>query len=353
MEADGNLRGRATITDVAERSGTSIKTVSRVFNDEPFVRPATRTRVLQAAAELDYHPNIAARSLVRGRSFLIGLFYENPSPNYVVDLQTGSLDRLEGERFRLLLFPCQSAKAMSGKLLQLARASALEGVVLAPPLGDDPQTVKELIEARMPFVRIAPTTALDASPGVGIDDVAAARTMTEHLLELGHRRIAFVQGDPNHPSNSQRLDGFHKALSNAAVPFDEQLLEQGFYTFESGLAAGRRLFANRARPTAVFAANDDMAAGVCVAAKEYGLDIPGNVSIAGFDDSLISRVIWPQLTTIHQPTYDMAHVATGALLSLINKTPVEPAVCLPHRLIVRSSTAEAPGVGSTTRVRSL
>lgn len=342
MEAAGRQRARATITDVAKRSGTSIKTVSRVFNDEPFVREETRERVLKAAAELDYHPNMAARSLVRGRSFLIGLFYENPSPNYVVDLQTGALDRLHDERFRLLLFPCESARAMSGKLLQVARTSGLEGIVLAPPLGDDPRTVAELREGRMPFTRIAPTTALDASPMVGIDDIAAAQAMTQHLLSLGHRRIAFVQGDPGHASTRQRLCGFRAALDAAKVPFEPALLEQGMYTFESGLAAGRRLFAGRMRPSAVFAANDDMAAGVCVAAKEHGLDIPGTVSVAGFDDSLISRVTWPQLTTIHQPTYDMAHAATDALIALIDGRAHDRAVDLPHRLLVRGSTGPAP-----------
>ncbi|MFL0586518.1 LacI family DNA-binding transcriptional regulator [uncultured Sphingomonas sp.] len=338
MEAGDKRQVRATITDVAARSGTSIKTVSRVFNDEPFVRPETRRRVLEAAAALDYHPNMAARSLVRGRSFLIGLFYENPSPNYVVDLQTGALDRLHDERYRLLLFPCENARAVSGRLLQLARTSGLEGIVLAPPLGDDPQTVRDLVEARMPFVRIAPTTALDASPTVGIDDGAAAREMTDHLLSLGHRRIAFVQGDPDHPSNSQRLDGFRGAMQAAGATVDERLIEQGRYTFESGLAAGRRIFADRQRPTAVFAANDDMAAGVVVAAKEAGLDVPGHVSVAGFDDSLISRVTWPQLTTIHQPTYDMAHAATDALLALIEKRPLTPALRLQHQLLVRGST---------------
>ncbi|MDF2493394.1 LacI family DNA-binding transcriptional regulator [Sphingomonas sp.] len=336
--ADGRGQGRATITDVAERSGTSIKTVSRVFNDEPFVRPETRKRVLDAAAALDYHPNMAARSLVRGRSFLIGLFYENPSPNYVVDLQTGALDRLHDERYRLLLFPCESARVVSGKLLQLARTSGVEGIVLAPPLGDDPHTVNELVEARIPFVRIAPTTALDASPTVGIDDRAAAREMTDHLLSLGHRRIAFVQGDPAHPSNTQRLESFRAAMAAAGATVEERLIEQGNYTFESGLAAGRRIFADRQRPTAVFAANDDMAAGVVVAAKEAGLDVPGHVSVAGFDDSLISRVTWPQLTTIHQPTYDMAHAATDALLAVIEKRPIKQAVRLEHQLLVRGST---------------
>ncbi|HTG39050.1 LacI family DNA-binding transcriptional regulator [Sphingomonas sp.] len=334
-------RARATITDVARLSGTSIKTVSRVFNNEPFVRPATRKRVLDAAAELDYHPNIAARSLVQGRSFLIGLFYENPSPNYVVDLHTGSLDRLHGERYQLLLFPCESVANMSGRLLQVARASGLEGLILAPPLGDDPQTLQELTGAHFPFVRIAPTTAPGASPSVGIDDVSAARQMTRHLLDLGHRRVAFVHGDRLHPSTMLRHDGFLEALGERGVTPDPALLEEGNYTFESGVAAGRRLFASPMRPTAVFAANDDMAAGVLIAAKERGLDVPRQVSIAGFDDSLVARVVWPQLTTIRQPTCDMAKQATDVLLAMIDNRAFDSETRLDHQLLVRASTAVA------------
>lgn len=332
-------RTRSTITDVAALSGTSIKTVSRVFNDEPFVRPATRDRVLKAAATLDYHPNMAARSLVRGRSFLIGLFYENPSPNYVVDLQTGALDRLHDERFSLLLFPCESAATMSGKLLQVARASGLEGMVIAPPMCDDPATVRELVEARFPFVRIAPTVQPDASPAVGIDDIAAAREMTRHLLELGHKRIAFINGDPTHAASAERLIGFRQAMADHGLSVDETLIDQGLYTFESGLLAGRRLLASKTRPTAVFAANDDMAAGVLMAAHERGLTIPNDVSVAGFDDSLISRVVWPQLTTIHQPTYTMANRATDALLALIDGTRQDGRIHLDHALLTRGSTA--------------
>ncbi|MEZ0495024.1 LacI family DNA-binding transcriptional regulator [Sphingomonas sp. IW22] len=335
------IPARATITDVARLSGTSIKTVSRVFNDEPFVRPATRKRVMDAANELDYHPNIAARSLVRGRSSLIGLFYENPSPNYVVDLQTGSLDRLQSERFRLLLFPCLSAAAMSGRLLRVARASGLEGLILAPPLGDDERTVDELTRAHFPFVRIAPTSAPDASPTVSIDDTAAAHEMTRHLIDLGHRRIAYVQGDPDHPSNALRLTGYRAALEERGIGFDPALLEHGLYTFESGVAAGRRIFASNMRPTAVFAANDDMAAGVLLAAKERGLDVPRQVSIAGFDDSLIARVVWPQLTTIRQPTYDMANRATDVLLAKIEGQPFTAETRMAHQLLVRASTAPA------------
>jgi LacI family transcriptional regulator len=330
---------RATITDVARASGTSIKTVSRVFNDEPFVRAETKAKVLEAARHLDYHPNIAARSLVRGRSSLIGLFYENPSPNYVVDLQTGALDRLHVERFQLLLFPCERTAEVSGRLLKVARASGLEGLILAPPIGDDARTLRELSDARIPFVRIAPTTAPEASPSVSIDDVAAAREMTRRLVELGHRAIGFVQGDPTHPSSAERLQGYREALSAAGIAENPAWLDQGTYSFDSGVEAGRRLFARTPLPTAVFAANDDMAAGLLVAANERGLAVPGQISVAGFDDSLISRVVWPQLTTVRQPTYDMARTATATLLAMIDRQPYEEHVRLSFDLLLRASTA--------------
>lgn len=343
IDAGAPKTRRATITDVARASGTSIKTVSRVFNDEPFVRADTKAKVLEAARRLDYHPNVAARSLVRGRSSLIGLFYENPSPNYVVDLQTGALDRLHEERFHLLLFPCERTAEVSGRLLNVARASGLEGLILAPPIGDDAKTLQELEGARIPFVRIAPTTAPAASPSVSIDDLAAARDMTRRLIDLGHRAIAFVQGDPTHPSNAQRLQGYREALAAASIEANPDWLEQGTYTFESGVEAGRRLLARGALPTAVFAANDDMAAGLLVAANELGLSVPGQLSVAGFDDSLISRVVWPQLTTVRQPTYEMAREATSTLLAMIDRKPYEPNVRLSYDLLMRSSTAKPQG----------
>ncbi len=336
-------RSRATIIDVARESGTSIKTVSRVFNDEPFVRPDTRERVLKAAAALDYHPNMAARSLVRRRSFLIGLFYENPSPNYVVDLQAGALDRLHDEKYRLLLFPCESAAQVSGKVLGIARASGLEGLVLAPPMCDDAATVKELEAARFPFSRIAPALTPSGAPAVGIDDVAATVQIVEHLIALGHRRIGIVQGDPTHPATAARLHGYKLTLEAHGLTVEPALIETGLFTFESGLAAGRRLLASPHRPSAIFACNDDMGAGVLTAAKEAGLSVPEQLSVAGFDDSSISRVVWPQLTTIHQPTYEMANKATDALLALIGGSTPATDMAMPFELLVRGSTAPPPG----------
>ena len=332
-------RTRSTLEDVARASNTSMKTVSRVFNDEPFVRAATRERVLKAAGELDYYPNIAARSLARQRSFLVGLFYENPSPNYVVDMQMGALDRLHSERFRLLLFPRETLSRTSGSVLALARASGLDGVILAPPVCDEAGVTDELAAAGLPFTMIAPTGEIAGGATLRMDDTAAATEITRHLIALGHRRIGFLHGIRAHKSSGARFEGYEQALRDAGIAREEALIDEGDYTFESGLTGGRRMLAHDPRPTAIFACNDDMAAGVLMAAHEAAIAVPDALSVVGFDDSLISRVVWPRLTTIHQPTYEMAHAAAGTLIGLIDGEPVGAAVTLPYRLLVRGSTA--------------
>ena len=331
----------STITDVADAAGVSIKTVSRVFNDEPNVRPLTRERVLKAAADLDYHPNVAARSLAGRRSFLIGLAYENPSPNYVVDLQTGALGRLHGERYRLLVLPFDDAAAASGKMQAIARASGLDGMVLAPPLCDDPATVAELEACGLPYARIAPTSGGSHAPDVAMDDRAATRALIDHLAGLGHTRIAIVRGDPTHASAAARYEGYCAGLEAHGLPILPELEVPGAYTFASGYEAGKALLALAERPTAIFASNDDMAAGVMNAAQEAGLKIPADLSVAGFDDSNIASVVWPRLTTIHQPIRDMAREATGALLALIEHEETVPHQMLPFQLVVRGSTGPA------------
>ncbi len=328
----------STITDVADAAGVSIKTVSRVFNDEPNVRPLTRERVLKAAGELDYHPNVAARSLAGRRSFLIGLAYENPSPNYVVDLQSGALERLQGERYRLLVLPFGDAAAASGKMQAIARASGLDGMVLAPPLCDDAATVAELEACGLPYSRIAPTTDGSHAPDVVMDDRAAMRAVIDHLVELGHTRIAIVRGDPSHASAAARLEGFRAGLEAHGITADPALEAPGAYTFASGYEAGKALLALADPPSAIFASNDDMAAGVLNAAYEAGVKVPEALSVAGFDDSNIASVVWPRLTTIHQPIRDMAREATGALLALIDHEEAPPHQMLPFQLVVRGST---------------
>lgn len=341
-------RATATISDVAEAAGVSIKTVSRVFNEEPNVREETRQRVLQIVAELDYHPNIAARSLAGRKSFLIGLLYDNPCANYILGLQSGSLDRLRGDKWRLLVVPCEDSARMGGKsTVSMVRAAGVGGVILTSPICDNAEIVNELLAARIPMVRIAPADNVGAdavTPSVGMDDRSAAAEITRHLIGLGHRRIAIILGDPTHSSNNERWAGFRRAMDEAGLELDPSLIGRGLYTFESGLEAARPLLDRPDRPTAIFAQNDDMAAGAIVAAGELGISVPAELSVAGFDDSQIASTVWPRITTIRQPIRAMAQAATDALVKMLEGAQRAPEHrVMPYELVLRGSTAEVAG----------
>jgi len=339
-------RSPATISDVAEAAGVSIKTVSRVFNEEPNVREETRKRVLQIVAELDYHPNIAARSLAGRKSFLIGLLYDNPCANYILGLQSGSLDRLRGDKWRLLVVPCEDSGQLNGKIVSMVRSAGVGGVILTSPICDNADIVNELIAARIPLVRIAPADNVGinaVTPSVGMDDRSAAAEITRHLIDLGHRRIAIILGDPTHSSNNERRAGFRLALAEAGLEMDPALVGQGLYTFETGLEAARELLDRPDRPTAIFAQNDDMAAGAIVAAGELGIAVPAELSVVGFDDSQIASTVWPRITTIRQPIRAMAQAATDALVRILEGShrPPEHRV-MPYELVIRGSSGPVP-----------
>ncbi len=329
---------RTTIIDVARVAGVSYKTVSRVLNGEPHVKSELRERVTDAAKRLNYHPNVQAQGLVRKRSFLIGLVSENPSSSYGFDLQMGVLDRLRNERYRLLVVPIGSTSEHAAEVVTILRAAALDGVVLAPPAADHPLILADLAAARMPFARVAPTRLLEIGHNNLVDDVAAAREIAEHVLSLGHREIGIVKGDATHRSSEARMIGYTAAMQSSGVPVRMHWIEQGNYTFDSGLHAGRRLFAGHARPTAVLVQNDDMAVGVMMAAREAGLSVPDDISITGFDDSEFSRMTWPRLTTVRQPVFDMARGAADMLLAQLERRPLIGDVEHVHTLVVRDST---------------
>lgn len=330
------------MVDVGHHAGVSMKTVSRVLNNEPNVTDDIRRRVRESAEILNYHPNVLAQALVRRRSHLIGLVYENPSPSYVVELQMGVLDRLQHERYRLVVIPVSSVSEREKEVVGLLRSAALDGVVLAPPASDNPRILKDLAAAGIRFSRIAPTRDIDAGPSNLLDDVAAAREAAEHLLDLGHRDIAVIKGDPTHASSVMRMEGYEQAFSRAGVPIRQELIEQGLYTRDSGYAAALRLINLPNPPTAILAQNDDMAMGALMAARELGLKVPEDLSIVGFDDSEVSRIAWPSITTIRQPVFEMAVAAADMVLAQLESGDVHMREVHPHQLIVRQSSGPAP-----------
>jgi LacI family transcriptional regulator len=331
---------RKTIDDVAKAAGVAIKTVSRVLNDEPNVREETRARVLAAVEALHYFPSLSARSLAGRRSYLLGLVYENPSANYIVDIQHGAMARCRQEKFRLFVHQCSGRDAeLIRDVIGLVDQTHVDGLVVPAPLSQSIDLIRALDRRKLPFVRISPSDIDHRSPSVDMDDEGAAREMTEHLIELGHTRIGFITGHPTHHASALRMDGYRAALQAHGILYEPAYIKQGHFVFESGVGAGRELLALPKPPTAIFASNDDMAAGVLMAAHELGLQVPSQLSVAGYDDTYIARITWPRLTTVHQPSYDMAWSATDLLLQALKNGEGARTSRLAHRLIVRESTA--------------
>jgi LacI family transcriptional regulator len=217
----------------------------------------------------------------------------------------------------------------------------VDGLIVSPPLSESAPLIAALDQRNVPFVRIAPNDLQHPSPYVDMDDEGAAREMTEYLISEGHRRIGFIIGHPNHIASSLRMRGYRAALDQHQIAFDAAYVRQGYFVFESGLEAARELLTVPNPPSAVFASNDDMAAGVLLAAHELAIPVPQRLSIAGFDDTYISRIVWPRLTTVHQPSYDLAFSATDLLLHSLKDGGAPRTARLPHKLIRRESTGPA------------
>ncbi|HUA22879.1 MAG TPA: LacI family DNA-binding transcriptional regulator [Steroidobacteraceae bacterium] len=307
-------RGAATIQMVADRARVSPKTVSRVINNERGVRDETRERILEAIRQLDYQPNLNARGLAGARSFLIGLFYDKPG-DYLNEFQTGAVQRCRESDLHLMVQPLDiSSKEMARDVSMLVRQLRLEGAILLPPLSDHPVVRSALAEAGVPAVHIAPMREPVDSPSVDTDDRAAARQMTVQLLEQGHRRIGFMLGPPGHRATEQRYLGFADAMHARAVSIEPELVQTGNFEFADGMECARRILGSKSRPTAIFASNDDMAAAAACAARQIGLELPGELSIAGFDDAPVASMMWPQLATVRQPVREIARIAADLII---------------------------------------
>lgn len=327
-----------TISDVAERAGVSTKTVSRVLNGEPHVRPQLKERVNAAVAELDYRPNLAARQLAANRSFLIVFLYTTVQVSYVATLLGAASRRCRELGYHLIAEPVEDSGDAAVLVAELVSRLRPDGILLSPPLSDEADLLEALENAGVPVARIAGTR-----PGVGeiidIDHRAISAAMTAHLIALGHRRIGFIAATREFRLAQGRLLGFRAAMEEGGLAVDEELVVNGNFTFLSGYHAASLLLAHREPPTAIFAANDEMAAGVMSAAGQRGLRVPDDVAIAGFDDSPISRMIWPPLTTVRQPVAELAVSAIDRLTGQPpSGTPIE------HRLVIRASTTGSGGI---------
>lgn len=309
----------ATIKDVAQHAKVSPMTVSRVLNNEPVVKAATREKVMEAVKALNYRPNFSARSLAKARSFFIGLLYDNPSAGYISEFLNGAVIRCRADRYHLVLENCgPSSDDWDGEVEDVLTHANVDGVIVLPPVCDYPSVLKAVEKLGAPFVRIAPDTNQDATLSVRIDDRAAASQMTQYLLELGHTRIGFIKGHPNQGASREREAGFLDAMSEAGLTVPSEHMAQGYFSYKSGLTAAEALLGAQTPPTAIFASNDDMAAAVIAMARKFGLDVPEDLTVVGFDDTEMASTTWPALTTVHQPIREMAERAVDSLVRAIS-----------------------------------
>jgi len=334
---------RVNISDVARRAGVSRKSVSRVVNREDYVSDALRKKVEKAIVQLNYAPDRQARSLRSGKSFHIAFVYETPSSYFVISLVEGIRLSCRAHGYELVLHETNvKGSRLVLSVLEFVERERLDGLLMMPPLTDNEHLLAALDDANVFYGRIAPGTERHNGLDVITTDRAAGAEMVRHLLELGHRHIAFIAGDPDHLAMMRRLDGARDALRDWPGEPCELTVKQGFSTFDSGVRAAQDLLSMRPRPTAIFAANDDMAAGVIFEAQERGLRIPDDISITGFDDTLLASRIWPGLTTVRQPTRSMGETAAQILIDRVMGRKVEAPAPIPTKLIVRRSSGRAP-----------
>jgi len=332
--------GRATIREIANAAGVSIATVSRVLNDRPDVSPATREVVLRVAREQGFSMNRNARALSGGRTGLIGVTLPMVHVEYFSRILWGASEALYEHDMRTVLCPTMHERDREVTLLEQLLQGTTDGALLLLTKESN-DALRALERKGYPFVVLDPRHPVgEGTPVVSAAHWAGAKAATEHLLALGHRRIAAITGPHGWVASVHRLDGFQTALAGAGVLADPRLIAKGNFTSESGHAAATALLDLDEPPTAIFAFNDEMAVGTIRAAAERGLRVPEDLSIVGFDDVEKAELVTPALTTVRQPLAEMGRLAVSLLTRLLERQPIEAMrVELATKLIVRDSTA--------------
>ncbi len=336
-----------TMDDVAAHAGVSAMTVSRVIHGHAGVREDNRARVMRSVRDLDYRPNLAASALAAAQHTCIALIYTNPSSSYLRELLVGALRGSTRAAAQLVIAAWDELGAKARREAARRLSGSVAGVILPPPLCESKAIVDEFVTAGVAVVSIASSHFSDRISCVRIDDRQASHDMVSHLIAHGHTRIGYITGDPNQTASAHRWQGYRDALSDAGLHYDDALVQPGYFTYRSGLEAADRLLTLSQPPSAIFASNDDMASAVVSVAHRRGLEVPGDLSVVGFDDTFASTMVWPELTTIHQPVAEMADTAIDILLREIRRPP-SPAGgtvnhVLAHRLITRASVSRPLG----------
>jgi len=324
-----------TIVDVARAAGVSPATVSRVLNNSHPVSPRTRERVLQAVTSLHYHPNALARSLLKRRTAILGVLVPDVSNPYYSVILRGIEDEARLRGYSVLVCNTDRDPSRQVQSLRTLRERRADGVIVAG--GQLDKAAVDLLKGTDMAVA-AIGRHLVPVPSVRVDNVAAALEATRYLLSLGHRRIAIITGPTGSLTASDRLEGYQRALTEAAIPLRREYVVEGGFRVEGGYAGAKRLLTLSAPPTAILAGNDHMAFGAIRALHEMGLRVPQDVSIVGFDDTLVAQYTVPALTTVAIPMYDLGRKAASVLFTRLEGRRTPMVTVLSTELRIREST---------------
>ncbi|MFZ7944922.1 MULTISPECIES: catabolite control protein A [Bacillaceae] len=328
-----------TIYDVAREANVSMATVSRVVNGNPNVKPVTRKKVLEVIERLGYRPNAVARGLASKKTTTVGVIIPDISNIFFAELARGIEDIATMYKYNIILSNSDQNKDKELHLLNTMLGKQVDGLVF---MGGNitADHVEEFEKSPVPIVLAGSIEESNQIPSVNIDYEAAVYDSIKGFIDKGHKNIAFVVGPLHEPKNAQKkLKGYQRALQDAGLPYNEELVVEGDYTYDTGIEAFDKLMEAAERPTAILVGSDEMALGVVHGAQDKGFSIPEDFEIITSDNTRLSLMVRPQLTTIVQPLYDIGAVAMRLLTKLMNKEKTEnQIVVLPHRIEHRQST---------------
>ncbi|MBN1201991.1 MAG: LacI family DNA-binding transcriptional regulator [Anaerolineae bacterium] len=339
MSRDEKKPKAPTIFDIARKSGVSYSTVSRALSGYEFVKSSTREKVLQAARELEYVPNQQARSLAGGRSNMIGVLVPDLSNSYISEIIHGIDDELAKSDYNIILYTTHRHQGKESEYVATMVNSGADGLLLVVPLISS-SYLDALHQQDFPYVLLDQMNERKQSLSVIATNRAGAYEATQYLIELGHRHIGFISGLEGLNSATERLAGYKTALSDHGIHLDSEYIVGGDFRVQGGYLATQKLLSLQKPPTAIFASNDMSAFGAIEAIRQHGLHIPDDISVLGFDDLSQASLVYPKLTTVHQPLVEMGREAVIMLLECIEYPAQEMRqTILPTKLIIRDSCA--------------
>lgn len=307
---------KINITEIANRAGVSVATVSRALNNKGPIRPATKQKILQIAAEYNYKPNSSARSLSRQRTDTIGVILPELADEFFMDILRGVDEEAHSTGNYVMVSSSHSQRNMVETMLEFMSSGRVDGVILMAPLLHD-ELIEMISKSSRPVILLNNYDSIPNAACININNYQGAFVMTEHLIRLGHKRIALIKGPEGNGDVVERVRGFNDAMENSAIEIDNQNIISGDFSIKSGYHGLMRLMSSNNKPDAVFALNDMMAVGCYEAAKSLAIKIPDDIAIAGFDDIYLTRFLSPRLTTVHTPIKELGQQAVSYLIKMI------------------------------------